>query len=307
MPAVRRSTGIEVNTSTRRAAAAGVKRRRAVAETGRVDQLATRPGRPPPPTRCQRTRRSPRASWATNSMVAVPSSTTTSSSAPHEGQQQLDVAREGVADDDPSRAARTSRASAAQRLQRREPAAARLLPAHLVALVAGQLRPSGAAGPGTSGRWATGRRSRVTARRPRAGRRAPRQVAAAGVGPAARDCRPAACAAVRVHGPTPARSGAGPGSRRRPGWRPAGGHHVRPLSVGGTSDRGRPGGRDRRSATTPATRRSFFIGAELGVVDLLDAVAEGGLDGADVADQAREAAAARRRRPGRSPTSRGRG
>ncbi len=68
-------TGMEEKTSTRRPAL-GVRRRRAEEETG-AKSRSRAPGRPP--LRCQRTRRSPRASWATNSIVAVPSSTTTRS------------------------------------------------------------------------------------------------------------------------------------------------------------------------------------------------------------------------------------
>lgn len=67
----RASTGIAVNTSTVRVLD-GVKRRRAVAVTG----ARTRSRAPEVPRRCQRTSLSPRASWATNSIVAVPSSTT---------------------------------------------------------------------------------------------------------------------------------------------------------------------------------------------------------------------------------------
>ncbi len=71
------SIGIEEKTSTVRRGL-GVRRRRAAEETGA--KIRSRgPGRPP--LRCQRTRRSPLASWATNSIVAVPSSTTTSSRA----------------------------------------------------------------------------------------------------------------------------------------------------------------------------------------------------------------------------------
>ncbi len=57
---------------------AGVSKRRATADTG-ANTRSRGPGRPP--LRCQRTRRSPRASWPANSMVAVPSSTTTTSGA----------------------------------------------------------------------------------------------------------------------------------------------------------------------------------------------------------------------------------
>ncbi|AWW37963.1 hypothetical protein DN051_15985 [Streptomyces cadmiisoli] len=71
------SIGIEENTSTRRSAP-GVRRRRAADDTGA--KIRSR-GRRRLPRRCQRTRRSPRASWVTNSMVAVPSSTTTRSRA----------------------------------------------------------------------------------------------------------------------------------------------------------------------------------------------------------------------------------
>ncbi|CAM5442970.1 hypothetical protein SGRI78S_04018 [Streptomyces griseus subsp. griseus] len=65
------STGMAVNTWTVWCSV-GVKRRRAVAVTG----ARTSSRGPVRPRRCQRASRSPRASWATNSMVAVPSSTT---------------------------------------------------------------------------------------------------------------------------------------------------------------------------------------------------------------------------------------
>ena len=75
--------------------------------------------------------------------------------------------------------------------------------------------------------------------------------------------------------------------RVRPGRRPS-------PERRGPARRPRPGSDRGRlavaaSATTPATRRSFFIGPSSRLVDLLDAVAERGLDGADVADQALQA------------------
>jgi len=71
------SIGMEEKISTVRSGV-GVSRRRAEEDTG-ANSRSRGPGRPP--LRCQRTRRSPWASWVTNSIVAVPSSTTTSSRA----------------------------------------------------------------------------------------------------------------------------------------------------------------------------------------------------------------------------------
>ncbi|CAM5412710.1 hypothetical protein SVIOM342S_03841 [Streptomyces violaceorubidus] len=69
------SMGMDEKTETCRSGV-GVRRCRAERETG-AKSRSRGPGRLP--LRCQRTRRSPWASWVTNSMVAVPSSTTTRS------------------------------------------------------------------------------------------------------------------------------------------------------------------------------------------------------------------------------------
>ncbi len=244
---------------------AGVSRRRATADTG-ANTRSRGPGRPP--LRCQRTRRSPRASWPANSMVAVPSSTTTTTSGARVMVSSSCTYRENGSPRTTRRARRRGHGEAAYGAQRGARAPARLLPADVVPLLAGQLRHAAELAAGH--RVDRGQHHEGESRAGRVGVRPLQHVEQLD--------------RTLHEGERAGAGAAGAGAHRRTTVPVVG------VGEGGSDRHGLAGGRgDLRLGDHAGDPAQLLHRAELGLVDLLHAVAEGGLDGADVADQTLQA------------------